>query len=488
MQDHNFEDQVHRKLDNMQLHPSEGVWKKVEEQITRKKKRRRIIIWLPLLFVCFTARYLYFHPNFYAPAKTPDASKPVNQTPQAAGNQVSITPKVNNRLFKNIPHAGEEPEKRPGKLTGSMPVKKHNLISDNIFARQTPVPAPGTPSDQRLPENAATANSNASDRKLVTVDDKLYNEPAVVGQLRGRISETAESPADNDNISYKEIALKPATVFQQIITNTLINTSNSLINRQFFNSAPVKKHVHAEGWEWMLTAAYGKSGINNSVFSSWSGIQADAMNNYSVSASSIAVNHPPPSAIHPGNAFSSGISVRRQLNRKLSWSAGLQYTQFSNQITTGNLINDTAVIRMANPAMTRPVNQYYATGTKQKYTNRMHFIELPVQLDARLTGLRRLPVFWNVGFSVSQLITSDALVYNNGAQIYYRDNSLFNHTQCNVSTGFDVRLFTNTRHPLQVGPQIRYSITRLYTSKADDNKHQFFYGVRVALLLPKKIR
>ena len=486
MQDHNFEDQVHRKLDNMQLHPSEGVWKKVEEQITRKKKRRRFILWLPLLFVFFTTGYLYFYSNSYAPAKTPDASQQVNQTSQAAGNRISITPKVNNRLYKHIPHAGDEPEKRSGKVTGGMPVTKHNIISNDVFPRQTPVPAPGIPSGQRLPENAATANSHASNRKPVTVRDKFYNEPAAVGQFRGRISETAESRAGNDRIMNNEIALKPATTYQQIVTNTLINTPNSIINRPSFTSASVEKHFHPARWEWMLTATYGKSGINNSVFSSWSGIQADAMNNFSVSAASVTVSHPPPSAIHPGNAFSAGISVRRQLFRKLSWSAGLQYTQFTSQITTGNFINDTAVIRTANPAMSRLVNQYYATGAKRQYTNRMHFIELPVQLDARLTGLRRLPIFWNVGFSVSRLMASNALVYNTGAQIYYRDNSLFNHTQCNISTGFDVQLFTNSIHPLQVGPQLRYSITPLYTSEADDNKHQFFYGVRAALLISKK--
>ncbi len=53
MQEQNFEKQVRRKMDELSLSPSAPVWNKVEEQIRKKKDRRRIVLWLlPLGLNC----------------------------------------------------------------------------------------------------------------------------------------------------------------------------------------------------------------------------------------------------------------------------------------------------------------------------------------------------------------------------------------------------------------------------------------------------
>src|SRR5437660_12210399 len=52
MPDHEFEKQVHQKIGEMKLRPSEAVWEKVEKQLHGKQKRRRLAIWLPLLLLC----------------------------------------------------------------------------------------------------------------------------------------------------------------------------------------------------------------------------------------------------------------------------------------------------------------------------------------------------------------------------------------------------------------------------------------------------
>ena len=47
MQDQNFEKQVKQKMEELSLTPSEPVWQKVEEQIRKKRDRRRLLFWLP---------------------------------------------------------------------------------------------------------------------------------------------------------------------------------------------------------------------------------------------------------------------------------------------------------------------------------------------------------------------------------------------------------------------------------------------------------
>ena len=48
MQERNFEKQVRHKMEEFFLTPSDPVWKKIEEQVRKKRDRRRLFLWLPL--------------------------------------------------------------------------------------------------------------------------------------------------------------------------------------------------------------------------------------------------------------------------------------------------------------------------------------------------------------------------------------------------------------------------------------------------------
>src|SRR5215203_5245286 len=54
MQEQNFERQVKQKMEELSLTPSEPVWRKVEEQIRKKRDRRRFFFWLPLTVLVIT--------------------------------------------------------------------------------------------------------------------------------------------------------------------------------------------------------------------------------------------------------------------------------------------------------------------------------------------------------------------------------------------------------------------------------------------------
>src|SRR5829696_8237083 len=46
-----FEKQVQEKMDELQFVPTEPVWQNIEKQIRTKKDRRRLLLWLPFLFL-----------------------------------------------------------------------------------------------------------------------------------------------------------------------------------------------------------------------------------------------------------------------------------------------------------------------------------------------------------------------------------------------------------------------------------------------------
>ena len=55
MSDHEFEKQVHQKLEELKLRPSDTVWMEVEKNIRQHKHRRRFLwLWSAALLVALT--------------------------------------------------------------------------------------------------------------------------------------------------------------------------------------------------------------------------------------------------------------------------------------------------------------------------------------------------------------------------------------------------------------------------------------------------
>ena len=48
MPDNHFENKAKHKLDELKFNPSEAVWLNVQTQIKKDRKRRRLLVWLPL--------------------------------------------------------------------------------------------------------------------------------------------------------------------------------------------------------------------------------------------------------------------------------------------------------------------------------------------------------------------------------------------------------------------------------------------------------
>ena len=86
MQEQNFEKQVRDKMDELSFVPSAPVWDKVEEQISSKKDKRHLLLWLfPFLLVTCLIGWWLMSGN-----DTPSVNTSVNN------NEVVSRPKETN--------------------------------------------------------------------------------------------------------------------------------------------------------------------------------------------------------------------------------------------------------------------------------------------------------------------------------------------------------------------------------------------------------
>src|SRR3954470_6189708 len=76
MSDHEFEKQVHQKLQELKLRPSDGVWMEVEKSIRQGKSRRRFMWWwMAALFVGVTAGGYILYNTAQTHTTTADVAK-----------------------------------------------------------------------------------------------------------------------------------------------------------------------------------------------------------------------------------------------------------------------------------------------------------------------------------------------------------------------------------------------------------------------------
>jgi hypothetical protein len=89
----------------------------------------------------------------------------------------------------------------------------------------------------------------------------------------------------------------------------------------------------------------------------------------------------------------------------------------------------------------------------------------------------------HAGLSVQQLISTNALLFNQSSQIYYADKKAFNKTQLFSSFALSYAVFNGPKTSLLVGPQLQYGISDL--EKNTSGKHLFSLGASVQFLFHK---
>jgi len=499
MPENEFEKKVSSEMQQLKFKPSEKVWLRVEERIRKKKKRRVfIIIFLlaGLALLGYWQRNNLFGEKKNEIIKTEQQKENNTKTSEQANTSATIkqnteTTKqeeinttndktVNDKLTddrsvidkKDIAVSKNKIDKPKDKIKDEIKVKP---ASQKIKAEDEPVVSIDVVSPNSQKKNAANEIKNKD-----TLDVKTNPETIV---KQDEVKQPEVKPLDNKIDSAKAEVIEQEKIVTEK-TDTLLKTEPT----KELSTSIVKKDSSSKKWKWGLHLTPGISSLNDNI--SFGGLKsADAFNYQSSVGSGTGATAPRqrPSDVKPGFAFQAGVFAQRHLSPRTSLSLGLQYGFYSQRLGIGNSRDSLLDNSLLSNVADADGHIYNAGGDTIRYTNRYHFIELPLRFQWELNKSKTKPFVWSTGFTVGQLIASNAIMYDTAFNgIYYKNKSLLNKTQFSLSTGFSWTIANGKRAQWSLGPVANIHLNRLIDSPFENKRYLFFAGIRTSILFNKK--
>ena len=501
MPENEFEKKVSSEMQELKFKPSENVWLRVEERIKKKKERRifmLIFLLAGLALLGYWQRVNLFGEQKNDVAKTQkdsDGEKQKEDNSRSA-NEINDSSTIKQNTETTSP---EETKNTTGKvvdnkLTGDRSVvdKKNIAVSKSEINK----PKKNNEGSKGKQGSVKTKKDNKPEASIAFVSANSKKKNRVVDDLSKDLktnSETTTKQAEVDQTEVKAVeskidSAKAVTVVQEKDTTTKKDTL--LKADPVKDPAPqiVKKDPLEKKWKWGLHITPGISSLNNNDISFGGAKSADfAYQNPVVSGP--GAQPPPrqnPSDIKAGFALQIGAFAQRQLSSRTSFSLGLQYGYYSNVLHIGNLRFSGNNQFSSVPG--RNANQVYNAGSDTtKYTNSYHFIELPFLFQWQLNKNKAKPFIWSIGFTVGQLLSSNAIMYDTAFNgVYYKNKSQLNKTQFSLSTSFSWTIANNKNVQWNLGPVADIHLTKLIDNPFENKRYLFFVGLRAGVLLNSK--
>jgi hypothetical protein len=532
MSDHNFEKQIQQKLDELKIPPADTVWSSVEARIRKDKRRRRGMIIFPILMLLIATGF-YFIQTKLLTSGAGSKSVLTNSLPDNNKNNVSEKSKteqkltMQDRLQDNVSNSTKRPDiknaqKEESDRTKNSENEDRKIDNNNVIAENNPTAGPRNGSSKILNKKTSPGNNNLKNTKnnislnkkrpqrrldidLTMIDQNALQKNNTMALDTKKKEESIPTEKETVSVSDSQANKTELSVAGIHIADSVPKDSalvqgkpvdSTLPNQIVEEKKTAEKKLKQSGWKWGLGASAGISNINDGSFidgfidgiiSGEKALVADVSptafnNNVPGNAGPTGIINKP-SEIEKGFSYSLGAFVQKKLSKRFSISTGLQYNYYSTHIEVGNRVDSFVMVQNAFGSLN--VDRFYRSAPVTKYTNRFHFIELPVSVNTQLNKDNRLPVFWNAGLSLSYLVSTNALHFDSRTGFYYKNNGLFSKLQANLSTGFSISLWNASKTPVNIGPHLRYGLTNLMKQKVDDSKHLFYFGLNTKIFLNK---
>ena len=515
MSDHQFEKNVRKQLEELKFQPDASVWTAVEKKIMDRRKKRRGIVWIPVLFLLMAGGIFILdsnHNNNISATTLSTKDSPVDQ-PVPEGVDPESKPSENSSPEKRTGIAGSTENKQPsGIATDAAPDSEKKSTVSPVNKSTTGVPQP-----LNIPANGTALKKN-SGKSLsgISTGNKISRTttPAYTRERTGSgISESKQSHTPDVNAVNRRTprAISPSAVFATVITDPdqrvesvatwlpaslpatvdsnirmltkQINTSLNDSTITFATVPPVERRKSKIQWGVSIDAGF--SNVTEGGFfdvTQKSMVQDVASNSYSSPLPANAVL-PMPSDIRPAPAFGAGVFIRKAVSKRIALTAGLGYSLLQTYIQVGQYTQANLMVLNARGMM--GVGSVYRAGNQQHYNNQFHFLEVPLEASFRLNKRRQYPIALNAGMIAGRLIKSNALHFDGATRIYYEDNSLFNKMQFGFSGGISLGVLQGTAHPVTAGPFFHYRATSLMKYAINGERHLLSYGLNIKMLLKK---
>jgi hypothetical protein len=458
MQEQNFEKQVKQKMEELSVAPSAPVWMKVEEQIRQKRSRRRIFFWLfPMGFLLagfITWSLIRYNENSFARQKNLQQEYQTAVTKILTQKKAEAAEKQSLRVQENSTDHDKNFEKvttvNSSNLTNQtiqysrVKISNKDLVS--VSKRKPVSDNQNTYSPITKKEDQNTTKTNEQETAIV---DKKTREDEVA-------PDTARSSPDAVTAEIKEMAeIKPEQPHTE--ENKAAEVSGTTTENK-----------------WRVSP-YFSIGVSSLQFINGS---ANKRADQFTSTPGIGSGLPPQTPSEPENglSISLGMKFNKAINKRLDVYTGLGYYYASAHRRVGQPVDADSMFRN-NYTSPVAVDQYYRAGNTENYTNRYHFVEIPVGINWKVN--KKIPLQLETGISLSQLIASNALTYDAGSGNYYRNNKLLYKTHFAFGGSLTYRLFSVKQKSFYAGPYFKYHLTQMEKS----NSKQYLFSVGLGLNL-----
>ena len=245
-------------------------------------------------------------------------------------------------------------------------------------------------------------------------------------------------------------------------------------------------------WSAGFAGGFGVSSYNQSLLSKASAVTTAASvlatsspTQYFAAASSRSSSSKKiTSTVDPGLSYWAGIVAQKPLSARWTLSLGFDLHYYSSRLRVGGVVTtySQSPAALIGSSAIAPVQSYpyYSVGDVQVYTNRYYYLELPVAMQWQINRGRVLPLFLRGGVTLSRLMSSNGLYYNDQSAVYFKDNSVIQPMQVSFTSGLVATLPLRGIR-VQAGPELQYGATTLLKGGAG-NGHLLFGGLRVAVM------
>ncbi|MEP7253035.1 MAG: hypothetical protein ABI683_11670 [Ginsengibacter sp.] len=469
MEENKFEKQVRQKMEELKLSPSDSVWEHVKARIEKKKDRRKgLLILLLLLILMVPAGYWMYHSGTSSNSKNPVAKNEPTQENE------------NNHSKKDQAKSADNKEAQLNKTENAISSDStsiDNSKNQNIVTKENTL--------SKAKKYGGKTKGNFSVKQIAPEVDES-NEPATAESFTN--TKAVAKPHDTVAPGKNDVAIEQQSVNEE--KNTPLNPLHDTTANHDVAKKEIKKPdttassatpkpitaTPARNWQVGIFLAGGYSHVGNQLLDFGGYRSADYLQaGPGTSNSNGGQFIYSPSKVKKGGAFIAGIFVEKNISSKTRISFGLNYKSFSTENTVG-LKNDTTSMYQLSRAF----------NDQHQYHNNFKFIELPVQFNFQLTKGKSFPLFWQVGITLSQMISSNALQFNQYAGTYYKDNSVFNKTQVSLNTGFSVAIYQGHANSILLGPYVSYAMSKMADEGLYSAKHFVFFGLHSQILFRKK--
>jgi len=474
-----FEKKVQKMMDEFKLRPSEEVWQNVEKNIALRKRKRRIIFFM--VFSCLGLMVAGYGINNFLTSSntTTQKNQKLSGKLQAKTNDGEGSGNNQKIKTKNI---------KPNKITVRDEALNKKSVNDKSVAAQ---------------------NYKANEIKRVWAQNKNIdrlkwrNATPFVGSIQSKREKEKNSVTDaTDRGTIQDISSEKNQLNstdannQQIITaiapkNISINKTGTVsknndqdkIDQALSGIKQINRHDKSiAGIKWGLNFSAGYSKITQNLLFHKTGGQSNAYSSNSpgtVNGGSTGFMNPQ-SASNSSFAFQAGVTINKNISKRSKLSIGLQYTYLADRIKTG-----TKQASNAQLSYLFNISAYYNSTAQETFTDRFHFIELPIMYDWRITGNSNHFLSINAGASISYLLSTNALVYDTAAGgIYYHNNSSFTRKTMNFISGLSYH-FGGKNFKLAIGPQFSFNLNDIIKSNPDQRRYFLYSGLDANMIFEK---